>query len=139
MIGLEKHEKREHRANAYLCDKFYAGVITTSRCEGINSSLKKFIRFGNCLFGLVENLDRVVKDYRNNEFMANFKSLYSDTVMTIGLESIEKAISKVYTWEIFFELRNKSSHDGDMYKNALSQVAKLSKKIEAVCPQGGKT
>ncbi|KAL4349933.1 hypothetical protein AHAS_Ahas10G0091500 [Arachis hypogaea] len=99
------YEKREHWANAYLCDKFCAGVRTTSRYEGINSTLKKFIRSGNCLLELVENLDRVVKDYRNNEFMTDFKCLYSELVMTTELESIEKVVSKVYTREIFFEVK----------------------------------
>ncbi|XP_020964540.1 protein FAR1-RELATED SEQUENCE 5-like [Arachis ipaensis] len=103
---IEKtYEKRAQWANAYLCDKFCARVRTTLRCEGINSSLKKFIRSGNCLLELVENLDRVVKDYQNNEFMADFKCLYSEPVMTTGLESIEKAVSKVYTREIFFEVK----------------------------------
>ncbi|KAL4390829.1 hypothetical protein AHAS_Ahas03G0184200 [Arachis hypogaea] len=84
---------------------FYAEVRTTSRCEGIKSSLKKFIRSGNCLLELVEYLDRVVKDYRNNEFMANFKSLYYEPMMTTWLESIKNVVSKVYTREIFFKVK----------------------------------
>ncbi|RYR10952.1 hypothetical protein Ahy_B05g079440 [Arachis hypogaea] len=62
-------------------------------------------RSENCLLELVENLDHVVKDYRNNEFMIDFKYLYSEPGMTTGLESIEKAVSKVYTREIFFEVK----------------------------------
>ncbi|RYR78873.1 hypothetical protein Ahy_A01g003741 [Arachis hypogaea] len=99
------YEKREHWANAYLCDTFCAGLRTTSRCEGINASLKRFIKSSNCLLELVENLERVVKDYRNNEFIADYKSLYSEPVITTGLESIERAMSQIYTREIFFEVK----------------------------------
>ncbi|KAL4294662.1 hypothetical protein AHAS_Ahas18G0250500 [Arachis hypogaea] len=174
------YEKRAYWANAYLCDKFCAGVRTTSRCEGINSSLKKFIRSENCLLELLDNLDYVAKDYWNNEFMADFKCLYLEPVMTTGLESIEKAVSKVYMREIFFEVKKKiewckdakslvsvgvvpvantekafqvrygslwsacmsmfflAAQNGNMYENVLSQVEKLTKKIEPAGPQGGR-
>ncbi|RYQ98996.1 hypothetical protein Ahy_B07g086845 [Arachis hypogaea] len=98
---MAPHRHMSEGDKAHFC----AGVRTTSRCEEINSSLKKFIRSGNCLLELVENLDRVVKDYWNNQFMADFKCLYSEPVMTTGLESIEKTVSKVYTREIFFEVK----------------------------------
>ncbi|XP_025661956.1 protein FAR1-RELATED SEQUENCE 5-like [Arachis hypogaea] len=99
------YEKRVHWANAYLCDTFCAGLRTTSRREGINALLKRFIKSSNCLLELVENLKRVVKDYRNNEFIADYKSLYSEPVITTGLESIERAMSQIYTREIFFEVK----------------------------------
>ncbi|RYR52629.1 hypothetical protein Ahy_A06g027520 [Arachis hypogaea] len=98
------YEKREIWANAYLCEKFCAGIRTTSRCKGINSSLKKFIKSGNCLLELVENLDRVVKDYRNNEFITDYKTLYSNPVLTTGLEALERSVSKFYTRKIFYEI-----------------------------------
>ncbi|RYR16444.1 hypothetical protein Ahy_B04g073472 [Arachis hypogaea] len=87
---------------------------TTSRCESINSSLKKFIKSGNCLLELVENLDRVVKDYRNNEFIADYRSLYTDLVLTTGLESLEGSASKLYTREIFFEVKKQIESVGGM-------------------------
>ncbi|RYR28464.1 hypothetical protein Ahy_B01g052598 isoform B [Arachis hypogaea] len=111
-FGLEEnewiwatYEKRVQCANAYLCDKFCVGLRTTSRCEGINASLKRFIKSSNFLLELVKNLERLVKDYRNNEFIADYKSLYSKPVMTIGLESIERAMSQIYTKEIFFKVK----------------------------------
>ncbi|RYQ98779.1 hypothetical protein Ahy_B07g086567 [Arachis hypogaea] len=88
-------------ANAYLGGKFCAGIRTTSRCKGINSSLKKFIKSGNCLLELVENLDRFVKDYRSNEFIVDYKTLYSNPVMNTGLETKERSASKLYMREIF--------------------------------------
>ncbi|KAL4322467.1 protein FAR1-RELATED SEQUENCE 5-like [Arachis ipaensis] len=98
-------------------EDYWAEVVrlrTTSRCESINSSLKKFIKSGNCLLELVENLDRVVKDYRNNEFIADYRSLYTDLVLTTGLESLEGSASKLYTREIFFEVKKQIESVGGM-------------------------
>ncbi|KAL4328709.1 hypothetical protein AHAS_Ahas13G0227200 [Arachis hypogaea] len=77
---------------------------TVSNIKDANFLVHSRLRSENCLLELVEDLDCVVKDYQNNEFMFDFKSLYSEPMMITGLESIEKAVSKVYTWEIFFEV-----------------------------------
>ncbi|RYR66231.1 hypothetical protein Ahy_A03g012209 [Arachis hypogaea] len=112
-FGLEENEwiwttydKRVHQANAYLCDNFCAGLRMTSRCKGINALLKRFFKSLNCLLELVENLERVVKVYRNNEFIVDYKSLYSEPVMTTGLESIERAM-----WRK--DAKSGSFHDSD--------------------------
>ncbi|RYQ95751.1 hypothetical protein Ahy_B08g091097 isoform B [Arachis hypogaea] len=91
--------------NHELAPADHTNVMAPHRHMSEGDKAHKFIRSGNCLLELVENLDRVVKDYQNNEFMADFKCLYSEPVMTTGLESIEKAVSKVYTREIFFEVK----------------------------------
>ncbi|RYR67230.1 hypothetical protein Ahy_A03g013534 [Arachis hypogaea] len=122
------YEKKEQWMHAYLCDKFCAGLRTTSKCEGINSSLKKFIKSENCLLELVENLDRVVKDYRNNEFIVDYKSLYTDPVLTTGLESLERLASKLYTRKIFFEVKEQIESVGGMivlYKDRFGSIEKF--------------
>ncbi|XP_015955130.1 protein FAR1-RELATED SEQUENCE 1-like [Arachis duranensis] len=122
------YEKKEQWMHAYLCDKFCAGLRTTSKCEGIDSSLKKFIKSENCLLELVENLDRVVKDYRNNEFIVDYKSLYTDPVLMTGLESLERLASKLYTRKIFFEVKEQIESVGGMivlYKDRFGSIEKF--------------
>ncbi|KAL4277141.1 hypothetical protein AHAS_Ahas20G0277500 [Arachis hypogaea] len=99
------YKKREMWANAYFGGKFCVGIQTTSQCKDINSSLKKFIKSRNCLLELVQNLDRVVKNYWNNEFIADYKTLYSNLVMTICLETLERSASKLCMREIFYEVQ----------------------------------
>ncbi|KAL4373481.1 hypothetical protein AHAS_Ahas05G0086100 [Arachis hypogaea] len=87
-------------------DQYWANIVAAfglEENEWIWATYEK--RPSNCLLELVENLERVVKDYRNNEFIADYKSLYSEPVITTGLESIERAISQIYTREIFFEVK----------------------------------
>ncbi|RYR09982.1 hypothetical protein Ahy_B05g078429 isoform A [Arachis hypogaea] len=61
------YELRQSWATAYLRGTFCTSYKTTSRCEGINAFVKGFLKSTNSLLELVQSLDRVVKDYRNNE------------------------------------------------------------------------
>ncbi|KAL4328581.1 hypothetical protein AHAS_Ahas13G0214400 [Arachis hypogaea] len=88
------HEKKHHeRVDRKRAHKLETRTNCYAKCKGINSSLKKFIKSGNFLLELAENLDRVVKDYHNNEFIRDYKSLYTNPVLTIGLESLEGSAS----------------------------------------------
>ncbi|RYR63480.1 hypothetical protein Ahy_A04g021291 [Arachis hypogaea] len=100
---ISNHRKLTEADKARI---FSAGVRTTSRCEGINSFLKRFIKSRETLLELVENLECVVNEYRNNELVAQFKSMYSKPVLTTGLDSIEQAAAKVYTAEVFAEVKD---------------------------------
>ncbi|RYQ83346.1 protein FAR1-RELATED SEQUENCE 3-like [Arachis ipaensis] len=75
---LTKYANKEMWATIYLRGKFSASVRTTSRCE----------------------------DYRNNELVTQFKSMYSKPLLTTGLDSIEQAAAMVYTAELFAEVED---------------------------------
>ncbi|RYR54567.1 hypothetical protein Ahy_A06g029873 [Arachis hypogaea] len=62
------------------------------------------------LVELVENLEQVVKDYRNNEFIVDYKSLYSEPVITTRLESIERAMESYGTTEKFMFRKFRKPH-----------------------------
>ncbi|RYR47326.1 hypothetical protein Ahy_A07g033261 [Arachis hypogaea] len=99
------HEKRKLWANAYLRDKFCAGFRTTSRCEGINAVVNKFSKSSHTILELVQNLELVVREYRNKEMLLQFNSIYTTPVMTTCLRSIEIAAASVYTREFFADVR----------------------------------
>ncbi|RYQ84001.1 hypothetical protein Ahy_B10g102894 isoform B [Arachis hypogaea] len=90
---------------AYLRGTFCAGYRTTSRCEGINAFIKDFLKSTESILELVHSLDRVVKDYWNNEVTAQFYSTYYSLVLTTELDSIELFASKVYTQAVFREVK----------------------------------
>ncbi|RYR65013.1 hypothetical protein Ahy_A03g011015 [Arachis hypogaea] len=92
-------------ANAYLRRKFCAGFRTTSRCEGINSHLKKFLSSRHTILELVQNLELLVREYRNNELVAQFSSIYGVPVMTTRLDPIEQFAASVYTKVIFTQVK----------------------------------
>ncbi|XP_016172846.1 protein FAR1-RELATED SEQUENCE 4-like [Arachis ipaensis] len=71
----ETNEKRSMWANAYLRNKFCAGFRTTSRCEGINLNVKKFLKSRHSILEMVQNLELLVREYWNNELLAQFRSI----------------------------------------------------------------
>ncbi|KAL4357569.1 hypothetical protein AHAS_Ahas09G0199800 [Arachis hypogaea] len=87
---------------------------TTSRCEGINAFVKGFLKSTNSLLVLVHSLDRVVKDYRNNEVTAQFYSTYYTPVLNTGLDNIEGFASKIYTRTVFKEVRKQIKGVGSL-------------------------
>ena len=97
------YKKKEMWANEYLQDKLYAKVRMTSRCEGINSFIKRFIKSRHSIIELVQNLKHAVQDYKNNELVVQFNSIYGELMLTTGLDSIERGATNVYMREIFRE------------------------------------
>ena len=99
------YERKEMWVHSYLQEKFCTGVQTTSQCEGINSFMKRFLKSRHIILKLVQNLDRVISDYRNNEVVAQFYTIYRKPVLTIGLDFIKRGAANVYTKEIFKEVK----------------------------------
>ncbi|XP_072064515.1 protein FAR1-RELATED SEQUENCE 5-like [Arachis hypogaea] len=95
------YEVKESWATAYLRGTFCAGYRTTARFEGINAYINGFLKSTDSILELVHSLDRIVKDYRNNEVTAQFYSTYYSPVLTTGLDSIELFASKLYTRAVF--------------------------------------
>ncbi|MED6163014.1 hypothetical protein PIB30_119231 [Stylosanthes scabra] len=100
----DTYEKRTMWANAYLRDKFCAGFRTTSRCEGINANVKRFLKSRHSILEMVQNLELVVREYRNNELLSQFKSTHGFPVLTTALEPLERHAADVYTREVFFDV-----------------------------------
>ncbi|XP_057730232.1 protein FAR1-RELATED SEQUENCE 5-like [Arachis stenosperma] len=100
----KQYRRKEQWATAYLSSKFCAGFRTTSRCEGINSFIKSFVDSRDSILALVRNLERALRDYRNNEIVAEFKTINGEHVPTTGLHSLERHAASMYTREIFWEI-----------------------------------
>ncbi|KAJ1386573.1 Zinc finger, PMZ-type [Sesbania bispinosa] len=88
---VDKHGVRENR--------------TTSICEGINSFIKRYVQSKNSLVDFLHNFERAVNEYRHNELTSDFKSKYTQPVMTTALERYEVQASNVYTRNKFFDVR----------------------------------
>ncbi|RYR09935.1 hypothetical protein Ahy_B05g078380 [Arachis hypogaea] len=99
------HEKRKLRVNAYLSEKFCAEFWTTSRSKRINVVVNKFSKSSHTILELVQNLELVVREYWNKEMLLQFNSTYTNSVMTTCLRSIETATARVYTRELFSEVK----------------------------------
>ncbi|MED6204351.1 hypothetical protein PIB30_117228 [Stylosanthes scabra] len=123
----DTYEKRKMWANAYLKDKFCAGFRTTSRCEGINAYVKKFVKSRYSLLEMLQSLELMVREYRNNELEAQFKTVNTFPVMTTGLVPLERFAASVYTREVFLDV--KKEIEGLVAVNFVSKVRRLTTMI----------
>ncbi|XLR34972.1 hypothetical protein S83_062872 [Arachis hypogaea] len=57
------------------------------------------------LLDIVQNLELVVRDYQNNELLAQFRSLHGSPVMTTCLDPLEKYAVDLYTRETFVDTK----------------------------------
>ncbi|CAJ2633247.1 protein FAR1-RELATED SEQUENCE 5-like [Trifolium pratense] len=93
-------------ATAYLRDKFFGCFRTTSQCEAVNAIIKSYTRKKCSIFEFIHNFEQALRDYRNNEVVADFKSKCTEPVLTTHLHLIESDAAKVYTAEIFIEVKD---------------------------------
>ncbi|CAN1147570.1 Protein FAR1-RELATED SEQUENCE 5 [Linum perenne] len=75
-INKDLYESRQNWARAYLRKKFYAGVTSTSRCEGSNSMITKYVTGKHKLKKFFIDYDRWLEAIRQTELKLDFKSNY---------------------------------------------------------------
>ncbi|RYR55229.1 hypothetical protein Ahy_A06g030480 [Arachis hypogaea] len=118
---MEKtYETRAMWSHCFLRDKFFGYIRTTSQCESINSLIRFYVNRKNTLIDFMHNLDRALKEYRNNELIADFKSRCSEPVMITSLEVYERSASCYLTRNIFKEICNEIQRAGALNIKVLS-------------------
>ncbi|CAI0543979.1 unnamed protein product [Linum tenue] len=94
---------------AYLKGKFFGGMATTSRCEGMNSTINKYVDKKLTLFEFVKRYERMVDKLRFNESKDDFRAFNSKSVCSHVLRGYEKQAEELYTptmFELFKEELN---------------------------------
>ncbi|XP_020987660.1 protein FAR1-RELATED SEQUENCE 5-like [Arachis duranensis] len=83
---------KEMWASSYLNDKFFGGIRTTSQCEGIHSLIKNYISKKCYLLELIHNFNEALTQYRTNELLSDFKSLFTTPVLTTCLQDMRSKL-----------------------------------------------
>ncbi|XLR53734.1 hypothetical protein S83_004406 [Arachis hypogaea] len=118
---MEKtYKTRAMWSHCFLRDKFFGYIRMTSQCEGINSLIRFYVNRKNTLIDFMHNLDRALKEYKNNELIADFKSQFSEPVMITSLEVYERSASCYFTRNIFKKIRNEIQRAGAFNIKVLS-------------------
>ncbi|CAH9103728.1 unnamed protein product [Cuscuta europaea] len=103
---LKTYNNRYLWATAYLRDQFFGLFRTTSQCESINAIIKTYVKKKCSFFEFMHNFERALREFRNNEFVADFKSHFTTPVLTTSLQKIEQEAAQIFTDEIFQEVKN---------------------------------
>ncbi|XP_045802535.1 protein FAR1-RELATED SEQUENCE 5-like [Trifolium pratense] len=111
---IKTYENKLLWATAYLRDKFFGRIRTTSQCEAINAIIKSYVRKKGCIFEFMQNFEQALRGYRNNELVEDFKSKFSEPVLTTQLRLIESNAAKIYTAEIFKEVKEEIMKAGEL-------------------------
>lgn len=77
--------------------KFFSGVRTTSRCEGLHSQMGKYVGSRDNLYEVIMHFEHCLNYMRNNKVVADFRSCYGDLVVQTSVPSSEMGAAKVYT------------------------------------------
>ncbi|CAI0378031.1 unnamed protein product, partial [Linum tenue] len=100
-------DQRHEWGYAYLRSNFFAGLSTTSRCEGLNSQLANYIEKDKNLLEFFIHFDRWTRDMRENERHADFESIHRERTITSNvLVSLQKSGAAVFTKNAFFLFRD---------------------------------
>ncbi|CAN0826618.1 Protein FAR1-RELATED SEQUENCE 5 [Linum grandiflorum] len=121
--GLDKnewvkglYEDLQMWCEAYLKDQFFAGMRTTSRCEGMNSTIKRYVKKQINLFEFIIKYDRMIDKLRFNESTTDFQASHMRMVCSHSLRVYENQAEELYTPTMFMifreELRLVLSPDG---------------------------
>ncbi|CAN0904262.1 Protein FAR1-RELATED SEQUENCE 5 [Linum grandiflorum] len=99
--------KRQEWANTYFKKSFFAGMTTTSRCEGLNSKIGIYVKNGDMLLDFFLNFDRWISDLREEEFRLDFKSTQTTPeIRKTRLWCLEKSAAAAYSFEAFEKFRD---------------------------------
>jgi hypothetical protein len=99
------YEKREKWAEAYCRGKFFARMRSTQRCEGMNKYVKDYLKSGVKLVELVPAIVRAQRRLRFKYSEIDYNCRFSKHVLRTQLRKLEEDASKIYTDNVFFEVR----------------------------------
>ncbi|XAR48672.1 hypothetical protein NMG60_11031563 [Bertholletia excelsa] len=98
------YKRKEMWATGFHRERFYFG-IRASRCEGTNAFIDKCTSPHDTLVEFVHNYERIVREYRNDELVADFDTMYEEPVITSALGPLEKGAANVYTGAMYKEFK----------------------------------
>jgi zinc finger SWIM domain-containing protein 3 len=111
---MKTYENKSLWATAYLRDRFFGRLRTTSQCEAINAIIKSYVRKKGCIFEFMHNFEQAVRNYRNNELVADFTSKFSEPVLTTQLKKIESHAAEIFTAQIFKDVKDEIMKAGEL-------------------------
>ncbi|XP_058746413.1 protein FAR1-RELATED SEQUENCE 5-like [Vicia villosa] len=115
---VKTYDNKSLWATAYLRERLFGRMRTTSQCEAVNAIIKSYVRKRGCIFEFMDNFGQALRSYRNNELVADFKSKFSEPVMTSHLHEIERHAVQIYTAKIFKEVKDEIMKAGSLIVKA---------------------
>ncbi|XP_025616931.1 protein FAR1-RELATED SEQUENCE 5-like [Arachis hypogaea] len=99
---LDMYKKRHSWETAHIRRKFFAGFRATSRCEGVNSIIEKYVNSRYNLVEFIQHFNQCIDHIRWKEAQADLTSVNGKPSMQTCFEQLERSTANVYTLSIFY-------------------------------------
>nr|XP_043630028.1 protein FAR1-RELATED SEQUENCE 5-like [Erigeron canadensis] len=134
------YKMRHFWVKTYLKDTFFAGMITSGRCESMHSFFDAFVNSKTMLSDFVLQYDRAVSSRRDVEEDEDFRTLNSKPTLDTD-HPIEAMAAKCYTRNIYDIFKKewkatsdcgheKISKDSDLVKYRVGHFERKQRKLE---------
>ncbi len=108
------YSDRHMWAEPYLRGKFFGGMRSTQRCEGLNAYLNHYVNRKLRLIDIVDQMDRMMQRQRELEGKDDFDSSNGKPVLITHLRQYEEQAARIYTKKIFHLVREQLDMEGLM-------------------------
>ncbi|OMO57635.1 Zinc finger, PMZ-type [Corchorus olitorius] len=103
---IQKYLTRELWAQAFVTGNFFATVKSTSRCEGMHSYMKRYVKHTGTLFEFMSSIDKARISMGMLELEADFYSRVRRPVTRYShLRELENYVGSIYTERAFARFR----------------------------------
>ena len=107
-------------AEAFLQGKFFGGMRSTQRSEGMNSFLNHYVSIKLRLISFVKQMDRLMDRQRDVEGKDDYDSVDGRPVLRTHLKAYEGQVGDIYTRAIFRIITNQITKEGVMTTKQVS-------------------
>ncbi|KAJ1394541.1 Zinc finger, PMZ-type [Sesbania bispinosa] len=96
----ELYERKSMWATAWIKGSFFAGVRTTSRCEGLHAQPGKFVQSRNGFLDFLQNFNHCIESFRYKEVEADYGTVVGEPELQTNLHALERSASRMFTREV---------------------------------------
>ncbi|CAN0886915.1 Protein FAR1-RELATED SEQUENCE 5 [Linum grandiflorum] len=122
-VNTDLYNNRAQWAQAFLQGKIFAGVRTTSRCEGFNSQLGKYVTRKQNLSKFFKHYHLWIDALRAKELELDFHSNYGlPEILNGDFQSLLRSIAELFTVEAFEEIEKEMKKSSTCIKDDCETV-----------------
>ncbi|OMO87158.1 hypothetical protein CCACVL1_09229 [Corchorus capsularis] len=119
---VQMYRIKEYWAQAFITGKFFAGMKTSSRCEGYNSYLKRFIRREGTMVEFMQSIENAVKTMCEIETEEDYYSRQTKPLSMSEMKALEDYAGHVFTRKSFGRFRKELRREATYYSASAPAV-----------------
>lgn len=95
------YNKRTRWAQAYFVGAFFAGMISTQRCEGMHNHLKDGIGKMSRILDIIPRIDKILAKMRFNVSKVHYDTMFSKPLPISHMLNVEENVGETFTHGVY--------------------------------------